>query len=85
VAQGNPDLRVDGQQQSLQISQRAALGTPLVNPSPLGGRERIDVYTTFLADGTLFYYLTVAPEKDSQAFRQTFDRIADSIRLTDRR
>jgi hypothetical protein len=85
VAQGNPDLRVDGQQQSLQISQRAALGTPLVNPSPLGGQERIDVYTTFLADGTLFYYLTVAPEKDAQAFRQTFDRIADSIRLTDRR
>ncbi len=85
VAQGNPDLRVDGQQQSLQISQRAALGTPLVNPSPLGGQERIDAYTTFLADGTLFYYLTVAPEKDSQAFRQTFERIADSIRLTDRR
>jgi len=85
VTQGNPDLRVDGQQQSLQISQRAALGTPLVNPSPLGGQERIDVYTTFLSDGTLFYYLTVVPEKEAQAFRQTFDRIADSIRLTNRR
>ena len=85
VAQGNPELRVDGQQQSLQLSQRAALGTPLVNPSPLGGQERIDVYTTFLADGTLFYYLTVVPEKDAQRFRQTFDRIADSIRLTDGR
>ena len=51
------------------ISQRSAIGTPLVNPSPLGGQERIDVYTTFLADGTLFYYLTVVPEKDAQTFQ----------------
>ena len=47
----------------MRISQRSAIATPLVNPSPLGGQERIGVYTTFLADGTLFYYLTIVPEK----------------------
>jgi Zn-dependent protease with chaperone function len=83
VAQNNPELRLAGDQQSVRISQRSALGTPLVNPSPLGGQERIVVYTTFLADGTLFYYLTIAPENDAAALQETFQRIGESIRLTE--
>ena len=85
VSQGNPELRVAGEQQAVRISQRSALSTPLVNPSPLGGRERIGLYTTFLADGTLFYYLTIVPEKDATAFEDAFQRVAESIRLTETR
>jgi Zn-dependent protease with chaperone function len=85
VAQSNPELRLNGQQQTMQIAQRSALGTPLVNPSPLGGQERIGLYTMFLSDGNLFYYLTVVQEKDAQAFQETFRRIGSSIQLTDRR
>ena len=33
----------------------------------------------------LFYYLTVAPEKEVAAFQETFRRIGESIRLTDAR
>jgi len=84
VAQGNPDLRPGGDQHSTQISQRPAVYTPLTNPSPLGGEERIGVYTTFLADGSLFYYLTVVQANDEQAFREAFRRVAESIRLADR-
>ena len=57
----------------------------IVNPSPLGGQEFITVYTTFLADGTLFYYLTLAPENDVEKLRDTFQRVGESIRLTDAR
>ena len=85
VAQSNPELKLAGEQRQLQMSQRAALMTPLANASQLGGREMIGLYTTFLADGTLFYYLTIVPEKDSANFQETFSRIAQSIRLTDRR
>ena len=85
VAQNNPELRLAGEQQPKKISQRTALATPLVNPSPLGGRERIGLYTTFLADGTLFYYLTIVPETDAAAFEEVFRRIGESIRLTDAR
>ncbi|MGH9219969.1 MAG: M48 family metallopeptidase [Vicinamibacterales bacterium] len=85
VAQGNPELRLAGQQQSMKISQRGAISTPLVNPSPLGGAERIGLYTAFLVDGTLFYYLTVVPEKQAAAFQEAFQRIGESIRLTDAR
>ena len=85
VAQNNPGLKLAGEQQALRISQRSAIGTPLVNPSPLGGQERIGLYTTFLADGTLFYYLTIVPEKDAANFQETFRKIGESIRLTDAR
>jgi hypothetical protein len=83
VAQHNPELRLAGQQQVVRLSQRSAIATPLVNPSPLGGQERIGVYTTFLADGSLFYYLTIVPDADAAAFQDTFRRIGESIRLTE--
>jgi Zn-dependent protease with chaperone function len=83
VAQGNPELRLEGEQQSIRISNRSAIATPLVNPSPLGGREKIGVYTVFLADGNLFYYLTVVPEADSQAYNAVFERIGRSLKLTE--
>ena len=85
VAQNNPELRVAGTQTNATISQRAALATPLVNPSPLGGQERIVVYTTLVGEGTLFYYLTLAPERDAQALQNTFQRVGESIRLTESR
>jgi hypothetical protein len=83
VAHDNPELHLAGPQLTVRMSQRSAIGTPLVNPSPLGGQERIGVYTTFLADGSLFYYLTIVPESDADAFREAFRRIGDSIRLTE--
>ena len=82
VAQGNPELRLAGAQQALKMSQRSAIATPLVNPSPLGGQERVVAYTTFLVDGNLFYYLTVVPESDAAAFQETFRRVGESIKLT---
>ena len=83
VSEGNPDLRAAGDQQPTKMSQRSAIATPLVNVSPLGGVERVTVYTTFLVDGTLFYYLTVCPERDLAAFQPAFRQIGQSIRLTD--
>jgi hypothetical protein len=85
VAQSNPDLRMTGEQQSVRLDQRSAIATPLVNTSQLGGQEMIGLYTTFLADGTLFYYLTIVKDTDAQAFQETFRRIGGSIRFTDAR
>jgi len=85
IAQGNPDLRRNGESGYVKVSQRTAIVTPLTNPSPLGGPEHIEVYTLLLSDGHLFYYLSVAPERDRQTFQQTFDRILQSIKLTDSR
>jgi Zn-dependent protease with chaperone function len=82
VAKSNPGMRLGGQQQAIQLSQRPGVATPLLNPSPLGGEERIVVYTTLLPDGaTLFYYLTVVPTNDAAAFAEAFQRIITSLRL----
>jgi hypothetical protein len=85
IAESNPDLRKNGDQRMFQISQRSAIATPLSNKSPLGGVEVVNVYTTFLVDGTLFYYLTVVPEADAQKLRPAFQQIGQSIKLTDAR
>jgi Zn-dependent protease with chaperone function len=85
IAENNPGIRLAGSQRTVRISQRSALATPLVGPSPLGGRELIVLYTTFLADGTLFYYLTLTPEANAEALQAAFQRIGESIRLTETR
>ena len=85
VAKSNPELRLSGTQQAVTISQRSAIATPLVNPSPLGGQERIVVYTTLIGDGGLFYYLTLAHDQDADALQDAFKRIGESIKLTDGR
>jgi Zn-dependent protease with chaperone function len=85
IGQENPSLRLAGDQRPVRMSQRTALATPLTNPSPLGGSERITVYTAFLADGNLFYYLTLVPENEAPRYEQAFRQVGQSIRLTDGR
>jgi len=83
IAKSNPELRLAGEAQYVKISGRTALGTPLTNPSSLGGQEHIVVYTSFLVNGNMFYYLTLAPEADAPGYRDLFVRIGQSIRFTD--
>jgi hypothetical protein len=82
-AQSNPELRRSGEVREIRMSQRPSLAVPLINRSALGGNERIGLYTTFLADGNLFYYATIVPERDAEQYRLVFDRIGRSIRLKD--
>ena len=81
---GNQDMRVAGAQRNVQLSGRQAILTPLEGRSVLGGVEAVDVYTTMLADGNLFYHLTVAPDSEVDSYTAAFDRVVRSIRLTDR-
>jgi hypothetical protein len=85
VARRNPGLRLARPQESIRISGRAAIASAFVNPSPVGGQERIGAYTTFLTDGSLFYFLTVVPDRDAAAFDEAFQQIGRSLRLVDRR
>jgi hypothetical protein len=82
-AQSNPELRRSGDVREIRMAQRSSLAVPLVNRSALGGSERIGLYTTFLADGNLFYYATIVPEREADQYRTAFDRIGRSIRLKD--
>ena len=85
IMRGEPSVQRGGQSRVVSVGGRQALATPLLNDSPLGGDERLAVYTTQLADGNLFYVLTVVPGRDEAAYAGTFENILRSIRLTDRR
>lgn len=82
--QSNPEMRVTGAATATRLSNRTALATPMVGRSATGGTEQVGVYTTFLADGNLFYYLTVAPENERNAYAAAFNRVGQSIKITDR-
>ena len=85
LMQGEPTVQRAGEARVVTIAGRRGLATPLANRSPLGGDERLAVYTVQLADGNLFYVLTVVPERDEVAYAAAFESILRSIRLNDRR
>ena len=84
LMEGNSDMRIAGRSASMRMSGHNALATPLDNRSPLGGSEQVQVFTALLSDGSLFYFLTVAPTAEARAYDPIFERIGQSLRLFDR-
>jgi hypothetical protein len=81
---GNDGMRIAGAEERFTLSGRQAIVTPLVGRSATGGNERVDVHTTLLNNGDMFYVLTVVPEREAGAYSQAFDRVVRSVRLNDR-
>ena len=85
IVRGEPSVRRSSESRPVTIAGRRGLATAMINRSPLGGEERLDLVTAQLADGNLFYVLTVVPDRDEAAYADTFESILQSIRLNDRR
>jgi Zn-dependent protease with chaperone function len=84
LSQSNPSLRATGGLQNTKLSGRNGFRAILTNVSEVTGRgERVTVFTTLLRDNNLFYCIAVAPQDESQAYQRSFQRVAQSIRLTD--
>jgi len=84
LAQGNPSLRQAAQPRQTRLSQRTAIEHQLVNRTADGGQERVGLITTFLADGNLFYMLTIVPSEEISRYQPAFSRVAGNLRLNDR-
>jgi Zn-dependent protease with chaperone function len=84
LGESNPSLRATGRLQNTNLSGRSGLVAVLRNVSEVTGRgETVTVFTTLLRDGNLFYCITVAPEDEYQTYQRSFQRVTQSIRLTD--
>jgi beta-barrel assembly-enhancing protease len=84
LAQSNPSLRQSGGFSKINIAGRAGLATVLTNVSDVTRQqERIALYTTQLADGSLFFVVGVAPVNEFTAYRQIFNRSVQSLQLND--
>ena len=66
------------------ISDRPGLQTVLSSVSEAtGAPERIEMFTTLLRNGTLFYVLAVAPRDRFSDYEGTFRRVVGSIQIMD--
>jgi Zn-dependent protease with chaperone function len=64
------------------ISRRRALQISLMGNSPVTGRtEIVNVYTSVLRNGWLFYVINVAPKDEYGQYQRAFNEIIRSIRL----
>jgi Zn-dependent protease with chaperone function len=82
LGQSNPRLSRGSGYSRATIGNREGLQTTLSNVSDATGKEeRIDLFTTTLQDGTLFYLIGVAPDADFAAYEPVFRKIAGSVQL----
>ena len=81
---GNPDLRRAANYSRISIGGRRGLRTTLTNRSEVSGQpETIEMSTTQLRDGSLFYVIGVAPTGEFRDYANVLNRVVGSIRLSD--
>jgi hypothetical protein len=82
LSQNNRQLRPRSEPLNAIVSSRRALQTTLDNVSDATGQpEIIQLVTTRLNDGSLFYVIAVAPEREYRAYEPVFQQVVRSIRL----
>ena len=82
LSQGNPRLSRPSGYRRASVGGRSGLQTALENVSEVSGQaESIQIVSTLLRNGNLFYLIAVAPRRDVADYQSTFQRIVGSIRL----
>jgi len=82
LGQSNPQLRGRSNYSSVTIAGRRGLHTVLSNISDATRQEeQIELFTTQLSDGTLFYMIGVSPTAEFNTYQRVFNQIARSIQL----
>ena len=83
-AQGNRNLRANGNYQRTTIDGRAALWATLSNVNEATGRpETIRLITTQLSNGQVLYMVAVTPQGERN-FDNAFNQVLSSVRINDR-
>jgi hypothetical protein len=81
LRQANPDMRVAGSRETIQVDGQRALSMHLTGNSPAGGRET-DWLVTLQEPEGLIYFVFTAPEWDFQNHEShNFRPMLDSVRL----
>ena len=81
ILKSNPQSKVVGQEK-IRVNGVAGRSVELLGASPIQGeRERDWVVTLDRQDGSLLYLVFIAPEKDFDKLRPTFENMLRSVRL----
>ena len=82
LAQSNPRMGRPSGYDPATIGGRSGLRTRLTNVSDATGKnERIELFTTLLQDGTLFYLIGVAPDSEFNVYEPVFRKVAGSVQF----
>ena len=82
--QSNPELRQTGEYQRAMLANRDAGYVPLSNVSHATGEpESVEVIATRLRNGSLLYVIAVAPQRDLQTYKPSFQRFARTLQVKD--
>jgi beta-barrel assembly-enhancing protease len=87
LRQSNPDLRAIGNDENIRVNGIAGKSVDLVGNSPLrdqsgrASQERDWLVALMRRDGTLLYVVSIAPDKDFETLRPTFEQMLKSMRL----
>jgi len=85
--QSNPDLRAIGHDEDIRVNGIAGKSVDLVGTSPLRdqsghpSQERDWLVAFMRKDGTVLYVVSIAPDKDFESLRPTFEQMLKSLRL----
>jgi hypothetical protein len=86
LASGNPGLSKASGYQRVNVARRNGLRTVLRNRSEVTGQdEAIQLVTTQMQDGNLFYAIGVAPGNEFGNYQRVFDKIVGSLQLASQR
>ncbi len=84
VMQGNPYLQSRGGFTRTTLGGRQGLATSMSGRSPVTGQtELVNIFTTRLRNGELFYVVTVAPSNEASIYNNAFRSVLNSIRLSE--
>ena len=84
MQQGSNNLRSSSGYQRVDVDGRNGLLLTLNNLNEATGeRETINVVTTQLRTGELFYMIAVSPSNEYNTYQNTFSQILRSLRLND--
>jgi hypothetical protein len=87
LRQSNPDLREIGHDEDIRVNGIAGKSVDLVGNSPLQDQrgnpshERDWLVAFMRQDGSVLYVVSIAPDKEFEALRPTFERTLKSLRL----
>ena len=84
LSSGNPNLGRPSGYDNVSVAKRKGLRTTMSNRSEVTGQpETIQVFTTLMRDGSVFYVIGVAPRESFTEYAKTFQRIVGSLQLMD--
>jgi Zn-dependent protease with chaperone function len=81
LQRSNPNMRITRSHESTRVGGRQAFLTEASNQSPAGGRETDWIVTTLTPDGSVYYFIGVAPQNEFPGYNNAFEDIIDSVRF----